>query len=86
LNNRRLIVLESLENAQAGRRLLRIVVYDNLCRIGDKLTLDEFAETSDIGDWKMPAFKMACTYAVSRGWLVVSNDALTLTTAGLAAG
>jgi hypothetical protein len=68
-----------------GRRLLAIVVYDKRCRIGATLTLDDLAETSEIGDWKMPAFKMACAYAVSQGWLIVEDDTLTLTTAGLAA-
>jgi hypothetical protein len=53
--------------------------------IGGTLTLDELAETSEVGDWKMPAFKAACAYAVSQGWLVVEDDALTLTTAGSAA-
>ena len=38
-----------------------------------------------IGDWKMPDFKAACAYAASQGWLIVQDDALTLTTAGLAA-
>ena len=33
----------------------------------------------------MPDFKAACAYAVSQGWLIVVDDALTLTTAGLAA-
>jgi hypothetical protein len=42
------------------------------------------AET-EIGDWTMPDFKAASTYAASQGWLVVDNDALTLTTAGLRA-
>jgi hypothetical protein len=69
-----------------GRRLLRIVVYDKCCRIGDSLTLDDLAETSEIGDWKMPDFKAACAYAVSQGWLIVADDVLTLTTAGLGAG
>jgi hypothetical protein len=68
-----------------GRRLLEIVVYDKRCRIGTTLTLDDLAETSEIGDWKMPDFRMACTYAVSQGWLIVEDDALTLMTAGLAA-
>ncbi len=69
-----------------GRRLLEIVVYDKCCRIGGTLTLDDLAETSAIGDWKMPDFKLACTYAASQGWLIVlQDDALTLTTAGLAA-
>ncbi len=68
-----------------GRRLLEIVVYDKHCRIGGTLTLDDLSETV-IGDWKMSRFRMACTYAVSQGWLIVSNDALTLTAAGLGAG
>ena len=46
--------------------------------------LDDLAET-EIGDWKMPHFKAACSYAVSQGWLIVQDDVLTLTTAGLAA-
>jgi hypothetical protein len=44
-----------------GRRLLEIIVYDICCRIGGTLTLNEFAE-AEIGDWKMPECKMACTY------------------------
>jgi hypothetical protein len=32
----------------------------------------------------MPDFKAACSYAASRGWLIVQDDVLTLTTAGLA--
>jgi hypothetical protein len=68
-----------------GRRLLEIVVYDKTCRIGGTLSLDELAETSDIGDWLMPASKTACAYAVSQGWLIVRDDVLTLTTAGTAA-
>jgi hypothetical protein len=68
-----------------ARRLLEIVVYDKCCRIGGKLTLDNLVETSEVGDWKMPDFKAACTYAASQGWLIVQDDMLTLTTAGLAA-
>jgi hypothetical protein len=68
-----------------ARRLLEIVVYNKCCRIGGKLTLDNLAETSEVGDWKMPDFKAACTYAASQGWLIVQDDTLTLTTAGLAA-
>ena len=64
---------------------MQIVVYGKRCRIGGKLTLDDLAETSEIGDWKMPDFKAACTYAASQGWLIVEDDTLTLTTAGLAA-
>ena len=67
-----------------GRRLLRIVVYDKSCRIGETLTLNDLAETA-VGDWKMPDFKKACSYAASQGWLLVQDDALTLTAAGLAA-
>ena len=33
----------------------------------------------------MPDFKAACSYAASQGWLIVQNNALTLTAAGLAA-
>ena len=32
----------------------------------------------------MPDFRMACSYAVSQGWLIVQADVLTLTAAGLA--
>jgi hypothetical protein len=42
-------------------------------------------QTSEVGDWKMPDFKAACSFAVSRGWLVVQGDALALTAAGLRA-
>ena len=70
--------------ATIGRRLLEIVVYDKGCRIGGKLSLDDLAET-EIGDWKMPQFRAACSYAACQGWLIVQDDALTLTTAGLAA-
>jgi len=68
-----------------GRRLLEIVVYRKSCRVGATLTLDELIDTSEVGDWKMPEFKAACAYAVSQGWLVVRDNSLTLTTAGLAA-
>jgi hypothetical protein len=34
----------------------------------------------------MPDFRIACSFAVSQGWLIVEDDALTLTTAGLAEG
>jgi hypothetical protein len=43
------------------------------------------AAETEIGDWKMPQFRAACSYAVSQGWLIVQDDTLTLTTAGLAA-
>jgi hypothetical protein len=67
-----------------ARRLLQIVVYVKRCRIGGSLTLDDLIET-EIGDWKMPDFRAACSYAVSQGWLIVEDDTLTLTTAGSAA-
>jgi hypothetical protein len=67
-----------------GRRLLEIVVYTKHCRVGGKLTLDDL-EVTEIGDWKMPEFRSACVYAASQGWLVVANDTVTLTTAGMAA-
>ena len=57
-----------------GRRLLEIVVYDKCCRVGGKLTLDDLVETSEVGDWKMPDFKAACSYAASQGWLIVRDD------------
>jgi hypothetical protein len=68
-----------------ARRLLQIAVYDKSCRVGVKLTLDDLAETSEVGAWMMPDLKTACDYAASQGWLIVEDDALTLTTAGLAA-
>ena len=40
-------------------------------------------DETEIGDWKMPDFKMACAYAASQGWLIVQDDVLTLTSAGL---
>jgi hypothetical protein len=40
-----------------GRRLLEIIVYDKFCRIGGTLTRDDLAETSEVGDWKVPDFK-----------------------------
>ncbi len=42
-----------------ARKLLDVIVYDKGCRIGDKLTLDDLARTTDIGDWKMSAFETA---------------------------
>ncbi len=63
---------------------MEIVVDGKRCRVGGTLTLDDLAETA-IGDWKMPEFKAACAYAASQGWLIVVDDKLTLTTAGLAA-
>ena len=71
--------------AAIGHKLLEIIVYRKTCRIGDKLSVDDLVESSEIGDWKMPDFKMACTYGASQGWLIVEEDGLTLTTAGLAA-
>jgi hypothetical protein len=68
-----------------GRRLVDVVVYAMGCRIGDKVSLDDLAETSEVGDWKMPDFKIACAYAASQGWLAIEDDALMLTTAGSAA-
>ena len=65
--------------------MLDIIVYDKACRIGARLSLDELADSSEVGDWKMPDFRLACRYAASQGWLVVDGDNLTLTTAGLAA-
>ena len=33
----------------------------------------------------MPDFKAACAYAASQGWLIVEDDVVTLSRAGLAA-
>ncbi len=67
-----------------GRRLLEIIVYDKRCRIGGTLRLDDLTET-EIGDWTMPNFKAASSYAAAQGWLIVEDGVLTLTTAGLRA-
>jgi hypothetical protein len=67
-----------------GRRLLDVVVYTKGCRAGDTLMLNDLAETSEVGDWKMPDYKMACTYAAAQGWLIIKDDSLMLTTAGSA--
>jgi hypothetical protein len=75
----------SKQTAEAiGRRLLELIVYEKGYRIAGKLSLDDIAET-EIGDWKMPDFKAACSYAASQGWLMVEDDTLTLTTAGMRA-
>jgi hypothetical protein len=63
----------------------RTLIYETL--IYDKrgkLTLDDLAET-EIDDWMTPQFRASCSYAASQGWLIVQDDVLTLTTAGLAA-
>lgn len=69
---------------ELGRRLLAVIVYEKRCRTGTRISLDDL-EATGVGDWKMPDFKAACTYAASQGWLVVQDDVLMLTTAGLAA-
>ena len=65
--------------------LLDAIVYDKRCRVGDKLTLDDLIETTDIGDWKMSVFETARTYAAAQGWLVIEGNSMRLTNAGLAA-
>jgi len=50
------------------------------------LTLDDLAATSEIGGWKMSDFKLACAFAASQGWIIVQDDVVTLTTAGLSVG
>ena len=76
-------------NTQAAeamaRKLLDVVVYRKNCRIGGRLELDDLCDTSEVGDWKMPDFRVACDYAASQGWLIIEGRSLTLTTAGLAA-
>ena len=76
---------EVLTAEAMGRKLLDVIVYGRSCRIGGKLSVGDLVEASEVGDWKMLDFKMACTYAASQGWLIVTDDTLTLTTAGLAA-
>jgi len=39
----------------------------------ERQTLDGLAETSEVGDWKMPDFRAACSYAVSQNWLIVAT-------------
>jgi hypothetical protein len=68
-----------------GRRLLEVLVYVKHCRVGVKLDIGDLAETTEIGDWKMPDFKMACTYAAAQNWLILGPNTLTLAPAGLAA-
>ena len=41
-----------------ARRRLEIVVCGKRCRIGSTLTLNDLAETSEVGDWKMPDFSL----------------------------
>src|SRR6516165_7249978 len=67
-----------------GHRLLEIVVYERCCRIGGSLRLDDLAD-SEIGDWTMPNYRAACRYAASQGWLIIGDETLTLTIAGLRA-
>ena len=67
-----------------GHRLLEIVVYDKCCKIGGSLRLDDLAD-SEIGDWTMPNYRTACRYAAYQGWLIIGDDTLTLTIAGLRA-
>jgi hypothetical protein len=85
IDRRRIGKDRARKTAVLGRKLLEVVVYSKNCRIGGKLTLHDLAETSEVGDWKMPDFKLACTYSASQGWLAVEDDTLTLTAAGLAA-
>jgi hypothetical protein len=68
-----------------ARMLLDAIVYDEGCRVGDQLTLDDLIETTDIGDWKMSVFETARTYAVAQGWLVIEGNSMRLTTSGSAA-
>ena len=58
-----------------------------VCRFDSGPDLQHFNRLSrlrsEIGDRKMPDFKAACSCAALWGWLIVSDDALKLTTAGL---
>jgi hypothetical protein len=64
-NNTLMAVLVSVSHAPEalGRPMLEIVVNTKHRRVGGQLTLDDL-EVTEIGDWKMPAFKLACVYAV----------------------
>jgi hypothetical protein len=42
-------------------------------------------QTPELIALRLPDYSAACSHAASKGWLIVSDDALTLTTAGLAA-
>lgn len=86
IDGRRTTKRREILTAEAmGRKLLGVIVYGRNCRIGGRLNIDDLVEASEVGDWKMPDFRMACTYAASQGWLIVTDHTLTLTTAGLAA-
>jgi hypothetical protein len=61
-----------------------IVVYTKHCRVGGKLTLDDLEVTEKVIG-RCPEFRSACGCAASQGWLVVANDTVTPTTAGMAA-
>ena len=81
--------LATLSGAAHGisniRRSIALGSLENVCRFGGTFSLDDLAETPEVGDWKMPDFKAACSYAASQGWLIVQDNALTLTALGLAA-
>ena len=68
-----------------GRRLLEVVVYVKHSRVGATVDIGELAETTEVGDWMMPDFKAACTYAAAQKWLILGDKSLTLAPAGLAA-
>jgi hypothetical protein len=77
---------EAEQRPQAlARRLLETLVYELSRRAGDNVRVDELVDSTEIGDWKMPEFKACCAYAVSQGWLIVEEDSLILTNAGMAA-
>jgi hypothetical protein len=50
-----------------------------------RIVPDDLAETSEVGNWRMPNSKDGCSYAASPVWLIVQKDILTPTTAKLAA-
>lgn len=70
--------------AAMGRKLLGVIVYQMGCRMDGRLSVDDLSGT-EIGDWKMPDFRAACTFAACQGWLIVNDGTLTLTRAGFAA-
>ena len=54
-----------------GRRCWRFVVHDKRCC--GKLAVGCLAGTSEVGDWQVPDFRLACAYAASQGWLLLAT-------------
>ena len=60
IDGRRTTKRREILTAEAmGRKLLGVIVYGRNCRIGGRLNIDDLVEASEVGDWKMPDFRMA---------------------------